>query len=140
MLSGSRMVPIQFQLTEAILNEIELIGRDRAPSEACGLILPPPGERRNRPGRHPQVIELPNRSLTPRDSYEILGTDTAIELDRWLDDPDVTQEDVDSMVVWHTHPSGGIGPSKTDIRQRPDAVAMIVVSLLPSRGHICTTF
>jgi proteasome lid subunit RPN8/RPN11 len=140
MLSGSRTVPVQFHLSDAILAEVERIGRERMPSEACGLILPPPGDRAKAMGSHPQVIELPNRSLTPQDSYEMSPGDAQIELERWMARDSVTQEHIDMMVCWHTHPGGGVGPSKNDLENRPPDISMIVVTLIGDKGHIYTIF
>lgn len=133
-------VPLKLLLTKPILAEIERIGRRRAPSEACGLVLPLPGDTSRRSGIAARVIELPNRSMSPRDEYELRGSDIELALEHWMGRDDVTQDHVDSMVVWHTHPNGQVGPSRGDLDYKPGGLSMIVVTLLPERGYVHTLF
>lgn len=132
--------PLQFVLTKPILGEVERIGRKRAPSEACGLILPPVGDTAERPGIGSRVIELPNRSMNPRDEYELWGDDATLAIEHWVGRAGVTQTHMDSIVVWHTHPGGTVGPSRGDLDHRPQDLSMVVVTLLPERGYVHTLF
>lgn len=68
-----------------------------------------------------RVIELPNRSPKPHDSYVMKGSDIAL----------VMEGKPDQLVAaWHTHPGGLIGPSLKDMKNRPsDEVPMLVVAL-----------
>jgi proteasome lid subunit RPN8/RPN11 len=126
-----------FSLTPALLAEVVRIGRNRAPNEACGILLPPPGDTYRFRSHHRQVIELPNRSLSPRDSYEILGTDIVQELIEWLEN--VEPSDHDNMVIWHTHPSGSVGPSRGDLDHKIGDFTYLVVSIDPSTHEAQTT-
>lgn len=141
MISGSVAVtPIRFPLTKQILDAIGRIGRDRLPNEACGLILPPPGDASRAPGMHRQVIELPNRSQSPRDSYEIGHGDIQVACETWINQPDVEQEDLDNLVVWHTHPSGHIGPSRGDLGSKAPGIAYLVITLMSDGTNVHSVF
>lgn len=107
-------------LSEALLAEIEEIGRRRLPSEACGLLLPEPLHRS-------QVVELPNRSLTPHDSYTIWPDDIEVAIGAWAHS--VGEAARNAVAIWHTHPRGNVGPSRGDMRQRLDGVPYLVVAL-----------
>jgi proteasome lid subunit RPN8/RPN11 len=141
MISGlAAVTPIRFPLTKQILDAIGRIGRDRLPNEACGLILPPPGDASRAPGMHRQVIELPNRSSSPRDSYEIGMHDIEVALEKWGEQEGVTSDDIAQMVVWHTHPSGHIGPSRGDMRAKASDLAYLVVTLLTDGTNVHSAF
>lgn len=108
------------QADETVLALIDSIGRSRMPREACGLLLPVP-DRLDR-----RVIELPNRSVG-RGEYEIWSEDAALEL-RHYDDVD---EELGRIAIWHTHPSGLVGPSRGDHLYRHPDVPYLVVTLSP---------
>lgn len=137
-MSSLSVIAPTFPLTRAIVEEIVRIGAHRAPSEACGVILPPPGDRSGRAGIAARVIELPNRSKRPRDSYELHGKDLVLELEDWLLAKD--NEDRERMIFWHTHPSGNIGPSRGDLGQKNWNFSFLVVSIDPHTGHHTSTF
>lgn len=110
------------EITDDQLASIERIGLLRAPNEACGLLLMSPHRGRT-------IIELPNRSLTPQDSYQFHGTDAKLELEGYDD----------GVIVWHTHPGGGIGPSRNDMRTRHPEFWYLVVALT-DKGPLPTFF
>lgn len=114
-------------LDEAILQRIIEIGEKRLPTEACGVAIPTPwrGER---------VFEMPNRSKTPRDSFEFQGSDVMITLEQWLAQ---NEELWGEFIVWHTHPGGNIGPSEKDIEVRVEDVHNLVVALTPEGPVPC---
>lgn len=103
-------------LDKAIVDEIGKIGLDRAPAEACGVILPTPHKGK-------RVWEMPNRSKRMHDSFEMHGTDLEISL---TDYPGNFAE----ILIWHTHPNGGMGPSTADLQHRHTQVGNLVVTLL----------
>lgn len=72
------------------------------------------------------VIELPNRSLHAG-SYVIEPGDLRMALD------DVG--DAEEVAIWHTHPSGLIGPSEGDLRHRLPEIPMVVVALTDCGPH-----
>jgi proteasome lid subunit RPN8/RPN11 len=110
-------------LTPDLLAEIGRIGLYRAPGEACGILLPYP--RNSRP--ESQVVELPNRHKDFNQAYMVQGEDIAIEIGDWL--AEASSEDTARLSVWHTHPGGGVGPSRGDLRSKVPNVAYLVVSL-----------
>lgn len=67
------------------------------------------------------VKELPNRSLEPH-TYRVDSADILLALEGL--------DDVEEVAVWHTHPSGLVGPSRLDMVQRPpEGIFMVVVAL-----------
>jgi proteasome lid subunit RPN8/RPN11 len=89
---------------------------DRAPLEACGVIVPdmdiPPEQ---------WVHEMRNRAFSPTDSF-VIDTKTIRQLitkaEQWRD-----------VIVWHTHPGGNIGPSRGDLESKVEGVNYLVVTL-----------
>jgi proteasome lid subunit RPN8/RPN11 len=67
------------------------------------------------------VHELTNRAENPYDSYSI-DPQTIKDL---VADP----EEWSSVLVWHTHPGGHVGPSQGDMRARIAGLRYLVVSL-----------
>lgn len=110
----------QIFLSEKILAEIEQIGRQRLPIEACGVLLPSDW-------RNSQVVELPNRSLTPHNEYVIWPDDLEVAIGEWAHKVD--HQARDAVAVWHTHPSGNVGPSRLDMQKRIEGAAYLVVAI-----------
>jgi proteasome lid subunit RPN8/RPN11 len=98
--------------------EIRELGERRRPVEACGLLLDVPWRRSD--GKLSYIRELPNRSLAPA-SYRIEMDDVRVALE--------DLEEVEDIAIWHTHPSGFIGPSRGDMENRPLNTYMVVISL-----------
>lgn len=107
-------------LQETALQEIYELGLKRKPAEACGILLP-------RPWKNSWILELPNRSAHCHDSFEFTTADMRMVLEPWLDQ--ATSEDFQSMALWHTHPSGGIGPSRIDMRNKVVEAHHLVVAI-----------
>lgn len=82
-----------------------------APNEAVGLIL-----------SDGSVVELVNHSPHPAANFEIRREDLVYHLMR--------EEDPSKVSLWHSHPSGGIGPSRVDIQNRTPFASHLVVSLV----------
>lgn len=96
--------PISVMTGEAVEGIVEK-GIAAYPFEACGVLTPD--------GR---LIELPNKAQDPADGYEL-----------WLEDFEPYWEE--GVVIWHTHPSGFVGPSKGDMQTRLERVHYLVVTL-----------
>lgn len=111
------------------LPEIEKLGKLRAPNEACGILLDIP--RRKADGSTSAIIELPNRSMA-EGSYRIDPVDIQLALENL--------EEVEDVALWHTHPSGFVGPSKGDMENRPDPNIYMVVVALTDLGPVATWF
>lgn len=103
-------------LEPSVVEEIAKVGRERAPVEACGILLPTPFKGK-------RVWEMPNRSMEGNNTFELHGADIVITLDEW--DGDFKQ-----VAIWHTHPDGGVGPSRADLQTRLSQVGNLVVTLL----------
>lgn len=99
--------PIEGRLKTAL----EDIVTRRLPNEAAGIILP-----------NDVVIELENTAESPTDRFEFSKAELASALHG--------VEDVSDLVIWHSHPGGGIGPSRIDIRQKTPLKYHLVVSIL----------
>lgn len=104
-----------------LLSELVMIGRDRLPNEACGVIIPQRWHGR-------QVFEMPNRSLTPRDHFDMRSEDIGIALQDWVNDHQ-GQVAWEQITLWHTHPSGEASPSQMDIDNRVPNCGNLVIAL-----------
>lgn len=108
-------------LEKHLVEEMGRIGRERAPAEAAGVLLPFPFQGT-------QVIELPNRSMTPHDHFLMQGEDLALALEPFAEaHPD--KELWMQVALWHTHPGGNLGPSKYDLKNRCEGLRHLVISL-----------
>lgn len=119
-------------LEKKLVDEIAGIGVKRLPNEACGILLPTPI-------RGVQVIELPNRSATPHDSFEMLGSDMLLALEMVMQG-DFPEELIPSLTAWHTHPHGNVGPSRFDMDNRPANLKSLVVTLRDKEGPLATWY
>lgn len=109
------MIRVQFSI-DIIVPKIVELGMARLPHEACGVVVPD----LDQPAEF-WVHELVNRSSDPLNSYRI-DPETVAKL---LVDPEVWED----VLIWHTHPSGHIGPSIDDMRQRDQRLKYLVVAL-----------
>lgn len=101
---------------DVVIPKIIEIGMQRIPNEACGVVIPDMDQPCEM-----WVRELVNRSEDPLNSYRIdPGTIASL-----LIDPDVWSD----VLVWHTHPSGFVGPSQGDMKQRDPRLRYLVVAL-----------
>lgn len=118
-----------FSTLELALPEIHELGLHRKPLEACGLLLDI-GWRRS-DGRLSYIKELPNRALVPG-QYRIEAGDIQLCMEGL--------DDIEEVAVWHTHPSGMLGPSEGDLHYRlSDDIPMLVVALTDA-GPVPTWF
>lgn len=85
-----------------------------APREAVGLLTV-----------DGQVIELRNSSANPESNFEV----TKIELLEALSAVS-NYTDLTKLIFWHSHPSGGVGPSRTDMQQKIPTVTHLVASIV----------
>jgi proteasome lid subunit RPN8/RPN11 len=106
---------IRFSL-DVIVPRVMEFGLLRMPKEACGVIVPELSAPVDQ-----WVLELVNRSESPENSYLIDG-----ETLRTISaDPEVW----DDCIIWHTHPSGNVGPSRRDLEYRIPGIKYLVVAL-----------
>lgn len=112
----------RINLVDGVIDRIVDIGKQRVPNEACGVILSD--------GR---VVELPNVSHLPEDSYTMRSEDMeAVLIEKANPLEHVVHED---FVVWHTHPRGQVGPSPADMHTRVPHIQYLVVSW-DSEGNV----
>lgn len=119
-------------LEQEMVYAIEAIGWERWPNEACGILIPTPIKSKS-------VYELPNRSKTPADAFELWGTDIMLQLETFTDD-NTPDWDVSDLTIWHTHPSGGVGPSPADMTTKPEVFTHLVVTLMKGSPPVATWF
>ena len=89
-------------------------------TELCGVLVPTLLH-----GSH--IVILPNRSPFPHSQFHIRGEDLRLALEGWLEANDT--ELWTEVVFWHTHPGGGIGPSTTDLQNKPKGARSLVIAL-----------
>jgi proteasome lid subunit RPN8/RPN11 len=106
---------VPFSLDVVVPKIIE-IGMMQLPNEACGVIIP---DLNATPDYW--IHTLKNRSRDPLNSYSI-DPETVAGI---LVDPEVWGD----VLIWHTHPSGHVGPSEGDMKQRDPRLKYLVVSL-----------
>lgn len=85
--------------------------RDKLPHESVGLLT-----------ADGIIIELTNKAESPENSFSV----DKLELLHWIEQ----LGSVDGLTLWHSHPGGGIGPSRTDMQQRIPFLHHLVISLV----------
>ena len=104
--------------TPEVIDQILVIGQKRQPNEACGVILP-----------HDLVVELPNVAKNPTEAYEIDNEDLVKVLVPLLQSEDEGDLQRSDIIIWHTHPSGSVGPSEADMMARASGFRYLVVAV-----------
>lgn len=98
-------------LTQQTLNQLKTLILDKSPHEAVGLLT-----------TAGLVIELPNRSSNPQTTFEIHKSDIIASLEG--------VEPIENLTLWHSHPGGGIGPSRQDLQQRVEYFNHLVLAIV----------
>lgn len=102
--------------TPEVIDRILIIGLERQPNEACGVVLP-----------RDSVIELPNVAGNPTEAYEIDNEDLVRALlPNYETGYDIQRSDI---IIWHTHPSDSVGPSEADMMTRASGFRYLVVAV-----------
>lgn len=116
-------------VSQSVIDEIVQIGMERAPFEACGILLLGSWKTPWRTG----VRRIDNRATNPvgnsvMSSDDIL--DAVIGLSGAHLDNSLLHE---HLVFWHTHPHGQVGPSRIDSENRNQVnVGRCLVVTIPS--------
>lgn len=84
-----------------------------APNEAAGVIM---GTR---------VVELENHAEDPTTAFQIHKDDLVKKLG--MKPPGLGVEEI---IIWHSHPGGGIGPSRIDLQNKTGFKYHLVLTLL----------
>jgi len=92
-------------------DELKLVILRERPREAVGLLTDD--------GR---VILLTNQAKHPEDTFEVSKAEL---LEHLSEEPNWR-----NLVFWHSHPGGGIGPSRTDMTQKIPFLEHLVVSIV----------
>jgi proteasome lid subunit RPN8/RPN11 len=103
------------------LDQILKIGQENLPNEACGILIPLPG--------NPILRELSNSHWTPETGYSVNNDELVNALKAILNDHPTLTLTKSDVVVWHTHPSGYIGPSEDDLRYKEADLQYLVVAM-----------
>lgn len=107
----------EFPLIQGALKRTLLLHtKNAAPREACGVII-----------RGHMVQVLKNHSASPENSFEIHRGELRALIEKYQVPVSRIAEDV---VLWHSHPAGGVGPSRTDMQQKTPLKRHLVVSLV----------
>ena len=107
-------------LAEAVPRMVEA-GMEALPYEACGLLM-----------TDGQICFLTNEAES-EGQYMVSGAqlEKAISALFGVESPDIDL--LEDLVIWHTHPSGFVGPSKGDLESRRQPIlndlAHLVVAL-----------
>lgn len=102
------------------LEQIYQWAMPEAPLEACGLLI----DRRpeDKPGLLWDIFWLTNCSDDPRMSYKVAAED----IGELVAVPEAFYE---RCIVWHTHPSGIVGPSRGDSDSLVEQVKYLVMTI-----------
>lgn len=103
------------------------------PQEAVGLLW-------EQPGHAPGVTRLRNISEDPEHSYAVNVSEMreAFEAESGRDIVTAIDEGC-LLTLWHSHPSGQVGPSRGDMRERLDGLQYMVISVTDA-GLLATLF
>lgn len=111
--------PRKAWVSPEVLDQIIALGRAEAPAEACGIVTP-----------DLRVVSLPNCTPTEVTGSYVLGSDDLVgAIEYYVDRSGVEPQSLTRthFIIWHTHPSGQIGPSKGDLDTRlPDFQYLVV--------------
>jgi proteasome lid subunit RPN8/RPN11 len=103
-------------LTDRLMEVLGALAKRTAPRENVGLILPD--------GR---ILELPNRSLNPVNGFVVSGGDVRLALE--MNGIVATKNEWSATTLWHTHPGGGVGPSRVDMQNKLPEMNHLVITL-----------
>lgn len=103
-----------------IVDQVLKLAEAEEPNEACGVITP-----------DSKVMQLPNSSPSPHNSFVIAPEDLVNAIQDFVarsecDPRSLTRE---HFIIWHSHPSGLVGPSRGDMTHRFAGFQYVVISL-----------
>lgn len=102
-------------VTDDAIDQIRTMGINELPREACGILL---GEG--------HLFPCHNTSPTPEVAYELKFREIAEVVKKFIGARKVPEGVLDvGMVVWHTHPSGFVGPSREDITMKREFTELV---------------
>lgn len=106
-------------ISPEVVDQVILFGRAEEPNETCGIVTP-----------DSEVVELPNSSTSPTDSFVIAEKDLVNAIEAYVERTGVNPEELtrEHFIIWHTHPAGVVGPSAPDLKHRIEGFQYFVVS------------
>lgn len=111
---------------------LEALARTYCPNEAVGVLYQSPSG---------EVIlrSLKNTADNPLEGFSILPGDilNAMGKNWWLE---ATKSMMDEVYLWHSHPKGNIGPSRTDLQNKIKGLRFLVITLTEPKGAIITEY
>lgn len=107
-------------LTKRMMRELRAIAIEDGPREAAGVIV-----------NETSVVVLSNHAADPYRHFELYKEDIRVAVSH-------LQVELESLVIWHTHPGGGVGPSRADIRHRTPGIDHLVITVVD--GDIIPTW
>ena len=116
-------------LPEEALREVIEAGLAALPNETGGLLFPEPLG-----GTWIKVLD----NFAPNPTQGI-----HFDREQFIDGCHLyvkSNDDWGHLTIWHTHPGGGVGPSRTDMRRRIKHMGNLVVALTPEKQGIPTWF
>lgn len=102
-------------LNDQMMTTLEAFIYEELPYEAVGLILP-----------NNTILKLQNES-TELSGFQIRSQ--AIKDHLSHHNMEVTKEVLEGTTLWHSHPSGGVGPSRIDMRNKIPHMSHLVITV-----------
>jgi len=111
---------LRASVTPSTVDKIMELGMVAHPNEACGVILP-----------DNTLVEISNIAKHPTWSYILDPAGFTNALNGYLQKPDSRGDELymDSIIIWHTHPGGVVGPSDGDKAEMIGDLRYLVVTL-----------
>jgi|SRR6478609_521727 len=98
------------------MRQLEQIILPEMPNEAAGLILP-----------DGTVVQLPNEAENPTNRFTV----SRLEIQKVLlsNHLPLSLATLEKLTLWHSHPGGGVGPSRVDLAQRVEPLSHLVIAV-----------
>ena len=106
-------------LSDSVKRRLSEAALSAAPHEAVGIIVD-----------EQHVVVLPNTSTNPETGFVLEKSHIREALSGY---------DAEAIIIWHSHPSGGVGPSRLDMKNRVPGVGHLVVTI-DGKGPIFTWY
>lgn len=101
-------------------------GKLRHPNEAVGFIIA---------GR---TLELPNHAQDPSTGFKVSITDLINRIAKWPQE--ITDAEWEEAIIWHTHPAGGVGPSRIDMANKLEGLKKHLVISFHEERYILSWY
>lgn len=116
-------------IPEEALREIVEAGLAALPNETGGLLFPEPLGKT-------WIDVLDNIAPDPTKNMHFDKPSFITACHRFVQ----TNDDWSKLTIWHTHPGGGVGPSRADMRNRIRQMGNLIIAITPENEGIPTWF